>query len=74
MKPDLAAALQFIKGELLRIEPVVVSLSQTRTWYVFTDGAFEPGSDTPATIGGMLVDQDGRCVEHFGFGPACSFA
>ena len=47
-------------------EPVIVSLSHTRTWYVFTDGAFEPGSETPATIGGMLLNQDGRCVEHFG--------
>ena len=63
---ELAKALVFLKGELTRAEPVRISTDQSTTWFVFTDGAYEPGSDTPGTIGGLLVDQWGQTREFFG--------
>ena len=54
-KPDdLNHALKFLAEELVRARPVQVSLSHSSTFFVFTDGAFEPTSNTPATIGGLL--------------------
>ena len=63
---ELAKALVFLKGELTRAEPVRISTDQSTTWFVFTDEAYEPGSDTPGTIGGLLVDQWGQTREFFG--------
>ena len=66
-KPDdLNRALKFLTEELVRARPVQVSLSHSSTFLVFTDGAFEPTSNTPATIGGLLVDEWGRSLEFFG--------
>ena len=63
---DLTHALKFLSDELARAKPVQVSMSHCNTFFVFTDGAFEPTSDTPATIGGLLVDEWGRSLEYFG--------
>ena len=66
-KPDdLNHALKFLAEELGRARPVQVSLSHSSTFFVFTDGAFEPTSNTPATVGGLLVDEWGRSLEFFG--------
>ena len=66
-KPDdLNRALKFFAEELIRDRPVQVSISHCSTLFVFTDGAFEPTSNTPATNGGLLVDEWGRSLEFFG--------
>jgi hypothetical protein len=63
---ELTKALQCLVDELTRARPVQVSTSHCDTYYVFTDGAYEPTSETPGTIGGLLVDQWGRSLEFFG--------
>ena len=63
---DLTRALKFLMEELFKARPVQVSISHCSTFFVFTDGAFEPTSSTPATIGGLLVDEWGRSLEFFG--------
>ena len=63
---DLVTALNFLRRELTRAEPVRISTDQSTTWFVFTDGAYEPSSSTPGTIGGLLVDQWGQSKEFFG--------
>ena len=63
---ELTKALHCLVDELTRARPVQVSTSHCDTYYVFTDGAYEPTSETPGTIGGLLVDQWGRSLEFFG--------
>ena len=46
--------------------PAKVHRSLAHTWYVFTDGAFEPQSECPASIGGVLINPHGQVVELFG--------
>jgi hypothetical protein len=36
------------------------------TWIIFTDGAFEPTNDQPASTGGILVNPNGQVVSFFG--------
>lgn len=63
---DLSRALKSLEEELVRARPVQVSISHCSTFFVFTDGTFEPTSNTPATIGGLLVDEWGRSLDFFG--------
>ena len=62
----LESAVTFLIEELTRSKPVRLSTSHCNTFFVFTDGAYEPTSATPATIGGLLVDEWGRSLEFFG--------
>ena len=66
MSEELAQSLSFLANELTRAEPVRISTCQSDTWYVFTDGAYDPTSSTPGLVGGLLVDQYGRSREFFG--------
>ena len=43
-----------------------VSKSIPQTWIIFTDGAYEPTSDIPASIGGVLVGPAGEIMQYFG--------
>ena len=63
---QLTKAVGFLIEELTRAKPVQLSTSHCNTYFIFTDGAFEPTSDTPGTIGGLLVDEWGRSLEFFG--------
>ena len=36
------------------------------SWLIFTDGAHEPTSEKPATIGGVLINPNGQVVSYFG--------
>ena len=38
----------------------------SKTWTVFTDGAYEPDGKVKASIGGVLVNENGLVVECFG--------
>ena len=63
---QLTKAVSFLMEELTRAKPVQLSTSHCNTFFVFTDGAYEPTSETPGTIGGLLVDEWGRSLEFFG--------
>eukprot|EP00438_Fugacium_kawagutii_P013576 Skav234780 [mRNA] locus=scaffold2396:605776:607581:- [translate_table: standard] len=63
---ELATALKLLQDELVRSEAVTVDMNNLEVWYVFTDGAFEPSSTHPGSIGGVLVNSHGRVVEYFG--------
>ena len=66
MDHELSSALRFLIASVKKTGPITISTAQTQTWFVFTDGAYEPGAREPGTIGGLLVDQWGRSVEYFG--------
>ena len=46
--------------------PIRVSRDINSTWIVFTDGSYEPSSEHPAAIGGVLISPHGVLVEFFG--------
>jgi len=62
----LKDALTVLKAELAKDEPVLVREAVTKTWTVFTDGAYEPDGTVKASIGGVLVNEEGLVVECFG--------
>ena len=57
---DLTATLQFLVQELYRAKPLRLSPGHGGTCFVFTDGAFEPTSETKGSVGDLLVDRLGR--------------
>ena len=66
MDGELAAALKFLISAVEGTGPITISTAQTQTWFIFTDGAYEPSASEPGTIGGLLVDQWGHSREYFG--------
>ena len=62
----LRDALVILRAELAKDEPVLVSEEISKTWTVFTDGAYEPDGTVKASIGGVLVNENGLVVECFG--------
>ena len=62
----LRDALVILRAELAKDEPVLVHEAISKTWMVFTDGAYEPDGTVKASIGGVLVDENGLVVECFG--------
>ena len=44
----------------------MISKTLCTTWYVFTDGAYEPDSDILASIGAVLISPTGTPVQCFG--------
>ena len=44
---QLTKAVNFLTEELTRAKPVQLSTSHCNTFFVFTDGAYEPTSETP---------------------------
>ena len=63
---SLRDALLEISFFLDGARPAKVHRSLAHTWYVFTDGAFEPQSKCPASVGGVLINPHGQVVELFG--------
>ena len=68
VKGTLRDALVVLQAELAKDEPVFVREAVSMTWTrtVFTDGAYEPDGKVKASIGGVLVNEDGLVVECFG--------
>lgn len=62
----LREALLAIHAYLESARPAPIQKSLSCTWYIFTNGAFGPGGKLPASLGGVLVDPQGRVVELFG--------
>lgn len=62
----LRDALLMLEKEIAKTEPVMVRTSITRTWTIYTDGAYEPDGLVQASIGAVLVDDQGMVIECFG--------
>ena len=65
LTPALRRALEFFRTRVLNGPPIEVSRAIGETSYVFTDGAFEPSSKFPGTIGGILYSGNGCAVGYF---------
>ena len=66
VESQLREALVFLCEEAESVEPLRIERCLSDTWIIFTDGAFEPTSPNPATIGGVLVSPTGVVVSYFG--------
>ena len=62
----LRDALVVLRAGLAKDEPVLVAEAISKTWMVFTDGAYEPDGKVKASIGGVLVNETGLVIECFG--------
>ena len=62
----LKDALVILQEELAKDEPVTINCATTKTWTIYTDGAFEPDGEIRASVGAVLVNPDGLVVECFG--------
>ena len=66
----VSAELHVAFGDLLsyvkEAEPASISRCVGQTWFIFSDGAFEPNQVHAATIGAVLVDPCGRVRSFFG--------
>ena len=56
---ELKRALTFFTTRILNGPPIEIRAALGKVIYIFTDGAFEPESDKPATIGGVLYSETG---------------
>ena len=63
---ELAETLELLEHHLEHARPIPITKSICRTWFIYTDGAYEPGNELPGSIGGVLVDPQGNPVEMFG--------
>ena len=63
---ELSWALHRLLEVVTNAQPLKISKCLSLTWIVFTDGAYEPSFDTPATIGGLIVHPQGKVVGFFG--------
>ena len=61
---DLSDALKLLRDRIVLAEPRRVSAVERRVWHVYTDACDE--KDGQAGIGGVLVDQYGILLQHFG--------
>lgn len=62
---DMRALIAVLKARVCEASPIVVDSTFLDTWFIFTDGALE-GDDSIGTVGGVLVNPWGYCVQHFG--------
>ena len=62
----LKDALVVLQDELTKDEPVSINSATTKTWTIYTDGAFEPTGEVRASVGAVLVNPDGLVVECIG--------
>ena len=65
LTPPLKRALEFFRSRVLRGPPIEISRAIGETSFVFTDGAFEPSTEHPGTIGGVLYSSDGNALSYF---------
>ena len=55
-----------LRAELAKDESVLAPEAISKTWMVFADGAYEPDGKVKASIGGVLVNENGLVIECFG--------
>ena len=63
---EFLQTLTDLKHAIGSSKPVAISKTLCTTWYVFTDGAYEPESDVPASVGAVLISPTGTPVQCFG--------
>jgi len=63
---ELRRALARLQGLLVDSRPLEISKALCNTWVIFTDGAYEPESDHPSTVGGILISPCGVATSYFG--------
>ena len=63
---DLKLALDHIFEYVGEAEPASISRCVGQTWFLFSDGAYEPFNAHAASIGAVLVDPCGRVCSFFG--------
>ena len=56
----LRRALIFFRDRIVNGRPIEITKAVGKTVYIFTDGAFEPTSDSPGTLGGILYNERGE--------------
>ena len=66
MESQLKSTLQQLEEHILNARPIRVSRDINWTCIVFTDGSYEPSSEHPAAIGGVLISPHGVLVKFFG--------
>ena len=66
LSPDFLSNLMNLKTAINESKPVLISRSLCTTWYIFTDGAFEPGAAVVARVGAVLISPHGTPVQCFG--------
>ena len=66
VEDTLKDALTVLQYELAKDEPLIVTEATTRTWIVYTDSAYEPDGTIKASVGAVLVDEQGLVIECFG--------
>ncbi|MEM1010406.1 MAG: hypothetical protein AAGJ35_15540, partial [Myxococcota bacterium] len=59
---ELQQALRYLGKQLQDAKPKKVVKPPSCVWHVYTDGAFEPSNQAPASIGGVLVNDQGQAV------------
>ena len=62
MESQLKSTLQQLEEHILNARPIRVSRDINSTWIVFTDGSYEPSSEHPAAIGGVVISPHGVLV------------
>ena len=65
LNSELVRALTFFKTRILNGPPIEIRAALGQVIHIFTDGAFEPESDKPATIGGVLYSEAGARLGFF---------
>jgi hypothetical protein len=66
LEAELRQALQNLKQHLAESKRVSICRDLNETWIIFTDGAYEPTHNHPASIGGVLLNPAGQVVSCFG--------
>lgn len=59
------SALEYLLNRVLSAPPLKIQAANLRTWIVFTDGACEGEDSSIGTLGGLLVNPDGKVVSYF---------
>jgi len=58
-------AIEFLVKRVLEAETLKITPVSLDTLIVFTDGACEGEGNRVGSIGGVIIDQTGRCYQHF---------
>ena len=62
---ELRGALGKLLDHVENAPPLRINVASGRTFFLFTDGSYEPSSDVAAGIGGILYDDAGMPVSFF---------
>ncbi|CAE7244255.1 unnamed protein product, partial [Symbiodinium sp. KB8] len=62
---ELRGALSKLLDHVENAPPLRINVASERTFFLFTDGSYEPSSDVAAGIGGILYDDAGLPVSFF---------